>query len=204
MAELAVSYALDHLWRESMGLPDDTKEKPLRLLAQLLGRERVEYALIGGVAVQLHTSDPRTTLNIDLAVRSFEDVPRDALIAAGFEHTGRFSHSDNWRAPGTGALKLRTAVQFSADDLGIASAVEHAEIRDLGEGIELRVVSIPDLIALKLYAADEPKRRARKRLLDIVDVITLLEEHPEVSTPAIMARLREVQANVYGTTTTNG
>ena len=38
-----------------MGLPDgESKEHPLRLVAQLLERERVAYALIGGVAVQFN------------------------------------------------------------------------------------------------------------------------------------------------------
>src|SRR5438067_233773 len=129
---LAVGQALDRLWSETMGLPDgDAKAKPLYFLAELLAREGGEYALIGGVAVQLQTSEPRTTLDIDLAVRSYADVPRAALLAAGFEHTGRHEHSDNWRAPGTGPLKLRTAVQFSADDVGIAEAVEHATSVDL-------------------------------------------------------------------------
>ena len=67
-----------------MGLPDgDSKEGPLRLVAQLLEREGVPYALIGGVAVQLHTEEPRSTLDIDLAVPTYADVPRQALLAAG-------------------------------------------------------------------------------------------------------------------------
>ncbi len=73
-----------------MGLEQgDTKGGSLRLVAQLLEREGVAYALIGGVAVQLHTAEPRTTLDIHLAVRSYVDIPREALLSAGFEHTGR-------------------------------------------------------------------------------------------------------------------
>src|SRR5207244_3273571 len=117
---LAVGYALDYLWGETMGLAGDSKEKPLHLLAELLERESVPYALIGGVAIQVHTKEPRSTLDIDLAVPRYADVPRAALLEAGFEHTGRHDHSDNWRAPGPGPLKLRTAVQFSAEDVGIA------------------------------------------------------------------------------------
>ena len=44
---LSVGYALDHLWSETMRLPDgDSKEQPLRLIAQLLEQEGVPYALI--------------------------------------------------------------------------------------------------------------------------------------------------------------
>ena len=66
-----------------MGLPaGDSKEAPLRLVVQLLERERVPYALIGGVAVQLHTQEPRSTLDIDLAVPTYAHVPRAALLEA--------------------------------------------------------------------------------------------------------------------------
>ena len=97
-----IGFALDRLWCETMGLiADDSKERPLRLVADVLERAGVPYALIGGVAVQLHTVEPRSTLDIDVAVPRFDDVPRGALLAAGFEYTGRHAQSDNWRAPAT-------------------------------------------------------------------------------------------------------
>jgi hypothetical protein len=177
-----------------MGLPPEgSKEPTLRLIAELLEREKVPYALIGGVAVQLHTTEPRTTLDIDLAVPTYADVPGAALREAGFEHTGRYEHSDNWRAPGAESLRLRTAVQFSAEDEGITDAVEHATLVELAGGVRLRVVTVADLITLKLLAAEEPKRRASKRQHDVADVLALLEEHPEVSTPALVARLQGVR-----------
>ncbi len=177
-----------------MGLPGgDSKEKPLRLVAQLLERERVPYALIGGVAVQLHTQEPRSTLDIDLAVPTYAHVPRAALLEAGFEHTGRHDHSDNWRAPGPGPLKQRTAVQFSAEDEGIADAVEHAGIVDLGDGVRLRVATVADLVVLKLAAAAEPKRRPSKREHDVADVLALLEEHPHVRSVELIARVQDVR-----------
>lgn len=190
---LATGYALDQLWGETMGLPDgDSKERSLRLVAQLLEREHVPYALIGGVAVQLHTEEPRSTLDIDLAVPTYADVPREALLEAGFEHTGRHDHSDNWRAPGPGPLKQRTAVQFSAEDEGIADAVEHACIVDL-DGVQLRVATVADLIVLKLVAAAEPRRRPSKREHDVADILALLEEHPEIRSAELVARVQDVR-----------
>jgi hypothetical protein len=180
-----------------MGLPGgDSKEKSLRLVAQLLERERVPYALIGGVAVQLHTQEPRSTLDIDLAVPTYAHVPRAALLAAGFDHTGRHDHSDNWRAPGPGPLKQRTAVQFSAEDEGIADAVEHAGVIDLGSGLRLRVATVADLVVLKLAAAAEPKRRPSKREHDVADVLALLEEHPEIRSAELVARIQDVRTRL--------
>ena len=194
---LAVGYALDRLWGETMGRPDrDSKETPLRLVAELLEREGVAYALIGGVAVQLHTVEPRSTLDIDLAVTRYADVPRAALLAAGFEHTGRHEHSDNWRAPGRGPVNLRTAIQFSAEDVGIADAVAHATIVELDRGLRLRVATVADLIVLKLAAAEEPSRRPSKREHDVADVLALLEQHPGLKSPELVTRLHGVRLRI--------
>ena len=196
---LSVAAALDHLWSETMGLPEgDSKERPLGLVAQLLERERVPYALIGGVAVQLHSEEPRTTLDIDVAVPTYAQVPRAALLGAGFEHTGRHAHSDNWRAPGSGPLMSRTAVQFSAEDEGLAEAVEHAITVDLRSGMRLRVATVASLIALKLAAAEEPERRPSKRAHDIADVLALLEEHPESDSPVLRDRLHRIRTGIFG------
>jgi len=185
------------MWGETMGLQGgDSKEKPLRLIAEILERERVPYALIGGVAVQVHTEEPRSTLDIDLAVPRYTDVPRAALLIAGFEHTGRHDHSDDWCAPGPGPLKLRTAIQFSAEDLRIADAVAHADVLDLDGGLRLRVATVVDLITLKLIAAEEPKRRPSKREHDVADVLALLEEHPELKSPELMARVQSVRTRL--------
>ncbi len=196
---LSIGYALDHLWSATMGLPEgDSKEQPLRLVAQLLDRERVPYALIGGVAVQLHSEEPRTTLAIDLAVQTYAHVPREALLGAGFEHTDRHAHSDNWRAPGPGPLKSRTAVRFSAEDDGLAEAVEHAIIVHLPGGVPLRVATVANLIALKLRAAEETERRPSKRMHDVADVLALLEEHPETGSPELRDRLDRIRTILPG------
>ena len=192
-----IGFALDRLWCETMGLiAGDSKERPLRLVAEVLEREGVPYALIGGVAVQLHTAEPRSTLDIDVAVPRFDDVPRGALLAAGFEHTGRHAHSDNWRAPGAGPLATRVAVQFSAEDVGIGEAVAHAQSMVFDEGLRLRVATAKDLIVLKLAAAAEPQRRASKREHDLADVLALLEEHPQLRSPQLAARVREIRERI--------
>ena len=189
-----IGFALDRLWCETMGLiADDSKERPLRLMANVLERAGVPYALIGGVAVQLHTVEPRSTLDIDVAVPRFDDVPREALLAAGFEHT---AHSDNWRAPGDGPLATRVAVQFSAEDVGIAEAVARAKSMVFAHGFLLRVATAEDLIPLKLAAAGEPQRRASKREHDLADVLALLEEHPQLRTPQLGARVREIRDRI--------
>ena len=125
-----------------------------------------------------------------------DDVPREALLAAGFEYTGRHAHSDNWRAPGDGPLATRVAVQFSAEDVGIAEAVARAKSMVFADGFLLRVATAEDLITLKLADAGEPQRRASKREHDLADVLTLLEEHPQLRTPQLAARVREIRNRI--------
>ncbi len=129
-------------------LPGDTKEEPLRRVISVLEASGTAYAVIGGIAIQLHTREPRTTLDIDLAVRKFDDIPRDSLVKAGFEHDGRHEHSDNWRAPGPGSRSERTAIQFSAEDVGITEAVTRARRVDIG-GLQLHLATVEDLLVLK-------------------------------------------------------
>jgi hypothetical protein len=191
---LRVSFGLDRLWAESIGMPaGDTKERPLRLVAQVLERSGTPYALIGGLAVQLRTAEPRTTLDIHVAVASFDQVPCAALLAAGFEHTGRHAHSDNWLAPAGNGVGSRVAVQFSAEDVGIAAAVAAAEMTEVADGLRLRVATAADLIQLKLAAAAESQRRPSKRQHDVADAVALLEEHPHLGSADILTRLRHVR-----------
>jgi hypothetical protein len=192
------SFALDRLWRETMGLPPgDTKEEPLRRIISVLNATGTCYALIGGVAVQLYSREPRTTLDIDIAVARFEDIPREALTQAGFEHDGRHEHSDNWLAPGQGARLERTAIQFSAEDVGISEAVARAQYLDLG-GLRLQLATVADLLVLKLAAAEEPLRRRSKRRQDLMDVISLAEEFPDAAAaiPDLKERVARLAAGI--------
>lgn len=162
-----------------MGLPEgDSKERALRELTSVLNGARVPYAIIGGVAVQLYSEEPRTTLDLDIALASYDDIPRARLVAAGFKHEKAFAHSDNWRAPGREPRKNRTAIQFTVDVL-TPGTVERAEIFRL-RGLRLKVATLPDLLRLKLAAAEEPARRPTKRMSDIADAERLLFEHPEI------------------------
>ena len=96
------------------------KEDALRTLSSVLDAAGTSWALIGGVALQLRLDEPRTTLDIDIALFTRGDIPRDALVAAGFRRRGSHPHSDDWMAVDG------TPVQF-ADDPAFASAIHAAE-----------------------------------------------------------------------------
>jgi hypothetical protein len=191
---LREGFALDRRYAFLMGIPQQDKETAIMEVARVFAETGISYAIMGGVAVQIHTKEPRTTLDLDIALKSKSDIPVEALLAAGFTHEGSFEFSDNWRAPGPLPRKQRTAVQFSADAL-TAEAVDHAGTVTLGD-VEIPVVSPRDLVVLKLAAAIEPRRRKSKRITDYGDVIRLLEEHPglEKRIPGIEVELAAIRA----------
>ena len=189
---------LDHLWSETMGLPVDDKERVLAKLIDVLGREGVSYAVMGGVAVQLYTEEPRTTADLDIALHDRDDVPGDSLEREGFMYDGRHEWSDNWRAPAPAGTirKARIAVQFSADRL-MSDSVDRAVVVKAGD-LSFPLVTMEDLILLKLAAAEEPRRRESKRQHDVADVTRLLEEHPELGSEETRRRIRAVKMSLLG------
>jgi hypothetical protein len=150
-----------------------SKEPALLLVGRILAEAAVPYAVIGGVALQLHQPEPRTTLDIDVAVLTRTTIPRTRLHSAGFAFTGQFEHSENWLGPGD------TPVQFT-DDPALAGAIDRAEQIEIG-GVRLRIMSRPDLLHQKLRAASDPARRRSKRLQDLADAQTLLETFPDLA-----------------------
>jgi hypothetical protein len=173
---LRVGFKLDRQWYRLRGEMERTKRTALLALARVFAEARVPYALIGGVALQIHQAEPRTTLDIDVAVADMAHLPRAALERARFAFTGRFAHSENWIGPD------RTPVQFT-DDPALVDGVMRAEEIEL-EDSRLRVLRRPDLLHEKLRSGSDPGRRRSKRLQDLADAQALIE-----ATPSLIAEL---------------
>ena len=167
-----IGFALDRLWHALRGEMETTKRPALMALGRVLATNGTPYAIIGGVALQVHKEEPRTTLDIDLAVARFDAIPRAELEAAGFQHRGRFEHSDNWIGPSG------VPVQFT-DDPALLPVLERAFEIDL-DGVPLRVIERSDLLHEKIRAGSDPARRGSKRLQDFADAKSILEESPEL------------------------
>ena len=169
---LAAGFLLDRQWHWLRGEMEESKRPTLLSLCQVLHDARADYAIIGGLAVQIHHQEARTTLAIDVAVISRDAIPRDRLIAAGFRFHQTFAHSESW----VGADA--TPVQFT-DAPMLANAIRQAgEI--VVEDVPLRVIRVVDLLHEKLRAGSDPARRRSKRLQDLGDAEALLEASPDL------------------------
>jgi hypothetical protein len=138
-----------------------------------LDRAQIPTALVGGVAVGIHSGAVRATVDVDLAVPSTTERQRaiHALVDAGFRHTGTFAHSINFRHSSEEPVQLVLDPAFDA-------MVERAEARDY-EGTCVRIVRRDDLIAMKERAAADPARRRSKALQDQADLALLRGDVPD-------------------------
>ena len=182
---IEIGFLLDHLWHQIRGEMEQSKLPALLAIARILADTGVPYAVIGGIALQVHHPEPRTTLDIDLAVQDRSAIPAARLEAAGFVRTGDHAHSVNWRAADG------TPVQFT-DDPALRAAIGRATRVDL-RGVPLRVIARGDLLHEELRAGGDPAHRRSKRLQDLADAQALLE-----ADPALAAGLSDVERALLG------
>lgn len=171
-SRLDIGFELDRRWHLLRGEMDSSKKPDLLAVATILATTGTPYALIRGVALQMHQEEPRTTLDIDLAVHDVTALPDGALLSAGFTTTGVFPHSVNWVGPGG------TPVQFS-DDPAFRDAIERSAPSTV-DGTPLRVAAPLDLVKAKLRAARDRGRRRSKRVQDLADAVSLVESQPSL------------------------
>ena len=154
---------------------DEAPDKLAALLdaVRALDRLGAPHALVGGVAVGLRSGVPRATLDTDLAVRSTVERTTvvEALSAAGLRLTGTFAHSLNFRHPSGEPVQIVIDPAFDA-------MIDRAESLELS-GVRIRVVTTPDLIAMKERAATDPARRRSKALRDQADIALLRGDVPD-------------------------
>lgn len=142
-------------------------------VARVLEAAGVRFALIGGVAVGIHSGVPRATIDTDLAVASTADraALARALARSGFRLAGEFPHSLNFRHANGEPVQL-------ALDPAFDPMLERAEPLEIA-GASVPIVRKADLIAMKRRAAADPGRRRSKALRDQADVELLEGDVPD-------------------------
>lgn len=180
LVEIAAVTARDRLLiarhRGEGDLMDDVAGDKLAALTQAaraLEAVGARYALIGGVAVGIHSGAPRATLDVDIAVQTSADraAVTAALTTAGFRVVGEFEHSVNFRHTSGEPVQLAFDPEFDV-------MIERATPFAVGT-VSVPLVQKGDLIAMKQRAAADPARRESKRLRDQADVALLRGDVPD-------------------------
>jgi len=141
----------------------------LERLTSLLGEHRIRYCVIGGQAVNAYV-EPLVSLDLDLVVAVDQLGHTESLLASFFK-VERFPHSLNVSLSGS---DLRVQIQT---DPRYAAFVERASSRQV-LGLEMPVASLEDVLRGKVWAVQDPARRASKRQKDLADIARLLDAYP--------------------------
>lgn len=152
-------------------------EQTLFTVAALLDKRGDEYAVMGGLAVRMH-SIPRPTYDVDLIIAvEREDLPSlfDSLEKLG--HTIPESYRRGWvdQVAGMPLVKVRTYISadkgidvdfFLAETEFQKSLIQRRMKVEIEEGTkQLWVVTPEDLLLLKLLAS------RRRDLIDVGDIL---------------------------------
>lgn len=141
-----------------------------RFLAVLRERQ-IEYCVIGGLAVNAYT-EPVVTLDCDVVVAATRLAELEQAVQ-GICRVERFEHSLNLTDAGS---KVRIQIQTDAHLQPILGRRRKALVLDR----EMYVASPEDLLATKIAAYREPRRRRTKREKDRLDVLRLVEAQPHL------------------------
>ena len=140
------------------------------------------FCLIGGLAVNQY-AEPVVTLDADFAVAASLGVA-EALRGQGFIVEG-FAHSINAQLPGS---RLRLQITVNSRYASFPARAIEGKIFD----VAMPVACLDDVIRGKLWAFEDPTRRASKR----ANLIRLCETHPNVIAsipPALIPEIDEMR-----------
>lgn len=159
------------------------QENFLDRLITLLDEQAIRYCVIGGQAVNAYV-EPLVSLDLDLVVAAEQFQQVETLLTEHFK-VKRFPHSLNISLAGS---DLRVQIQT---DPRYAAFPERASSGAV-LGLTLPAASIEDVLAGKVWAAQNPTPRASKRQKDLADIARLVEAYPHLQTqvpPDILAKL---------------
>jgi Nucleotidyl transferase AbiEii toxin, Type IV TA system len=153
-------------WQTAGGGGDVTR------LVEILQRLEIPWCMIGGLAVNHWAAEPLATADVDvvIAAERVEDAVA-ALESAGFL-AKRFEWSINLKGSSKVSVQISTEGFYREFPLRSVSADVH--------GIPMRVASLEDTLAGKIAAWQDRARRPSKRQKDLLDVMRLVESHPEL------------------------
>ncbi len=142
-------------------------EAALRRIASDLGREHVEWALVGGFAVSAR-AEPRFTRDIDIAVLARSDSDSERLIHTLLDSGYRLLATVEQSATGRLATvrlgcPIGTGDEVVVDLLFASSGIEPeivraAETIDVVPGLSLPIATTGHLIAMKVLSRDDQTR----------------------------------------------
>ncbi len=177
-------------------------EAALRAIAAELERQRVPWALVGGLAVTAR-AEPRTTRDVDVAISVPDDAESERLVfqlsSSGWDVVATVEQGATGRLA---TVRLRPPLERRTHgvvvDLLFASSGIEPEVAGMAESLEILpglvvpVATLGHLVALKVLARDD-----RTRPRDAEDLRALLTEAGPADAASARAALALVTARGF-------
>lgn len=157
--------------KEFMNILSNNQEDVLQLLLNLLNDMKIDYCVIGGLAVNAYV-EPVVSMDLDLvvAVKEVDNLIKEAEKIFKIE---KFPHSFNFNSP-----KSDLRIQLQTDPR-YQTFISHASTKDV-MGYEMKVAAIEDVLQGKTWAYSDKQRRKSKRQKDLADIFRLIETYPSL------------------------
>jgi hypothetical protein len=155
--------------REFMNSVSHGQEDILQQMLDLLNAMKVDYCVIGGLAVNAYV-EPVVSLDLDLVVvtEATDNLLKEAGKIFDIE---KFPHSMNLTS-----TKSDLRIQIQTDPR-YQAFIGRSSIKEV-MGYEMKVAAVVDVLQGKIWAYSDEQRRKSKRHKDFADISRLVEAYP--------------------------
>ena len=144
------------------------KQDIVQLLLDTLEELKVDYCVIGGLAVNAY-AEPVASLDLDL-VLAIDDTEKllkqskNIFSIKKFEHRINLQHQDS---------DLRIQLQTDRRYQSFIAGTSEKKVL----GCKMKVAALEDVLEGKIWAYSDEERRKSKRQKDLADIMRLVETH---------------------------
>ena len=157
--------------KEFMNSVSNGREDILQQMLDLLNKMKVDYCMIGGLAVNAYV-EPVVSLDLDLVVvtAAMDNLLKTAEKIFNIE---KFPHSIN-----ISSTKSDLRIQLQTDPR-YQTFIARSSTQEV-MGYEMKVAAVEDVLQGKIWAYIDVQRRKSKRQKDLADIFRLIEAYPHL------------------------
>ncbi|MGB8657999.1 MAG: nucleotidyl transferase AbiEii/AbiGii toxin family protein [Candidatus Zixiibacteriota bacterium] len=157
--------------KEFMNSVSNGREDVLQQMLDLLNEMKIDYCVIGGLAVNAYV-EPVVSLDLDIVVVT--EATENLLKAAEkILHVEKFPHSVNLTS-----TKSDLRIQLQTDPR-YQNFIARSSIKEVMD-YEMKVAAVEDVLQGKIWAYLDEQRRKSKRQKDLADIFRLVESFPHL------------------------
>lgn len=158
--------------KEFMNSVINGQEDILQQLLDLLNEMKIDYCVIGGLAVNAYV-EPVVSLDLDIVVVA-EAIDRLIKAVEKIFNIDKFPHRFNLSSSKS---DLRIQLQM---DPRYQPFIFRSTIKDV-IGYKMKVATVEDILHGKVWAYSDEQRRKSKRQKDLADIFRLVEVYPNLT-----------------------